>query len=363
MASIRKRTLKDGTEYWAVLYRRNGKQTSTSFGDPDTAVKFTKLAETVGIEAALRTVAADGGSSTAMTVQEWLTHHIDLLTGTDQNTAAKYRSYVQNDIAKPLGAIPLSALERDDVARWVQAMKATTTRRGTPPSAKTIRNKLMFLSGALNDAVATGRLASNPASGIGLPRDDDPHEPRFLSRPEFDTLHDAVTGHWQSLVRFLVVSGCRFNEATALTPADINTDEGTVRIRQSWKHGTGGYRLGATKTDGSRRTINVPASMLDLLDLSGEFVFLNRDNGPVRIHGFIRRVWDPAVLRSRLEPKPTPHDLRHTCASWMIQAGVPLPVIQKHLGHTDIRTTIGTYGHLDRSSMRAAADALEKMLA
>ena len=39
------------------------------------------------------------------------------------------------------------------------------------------------------------------------------------------------------------------------------------------------------------------------------------------------------------------HDLRHTCASWMIQAGVPMPVIQQHLGHESIQTTIGVYGN------------------
>ena len=42
----------------------------------------------------------------------------------------------------------------------------------------------------------------------------------------------------------------------------------------------------------------------------------------------------------------------------MIAAGVPLPVIQQHLGHESIQTTIGVYGHLDRRSARAAADAI-----
>jgi integrase len=46
----------------------------------------------------------------------------------------------------------------------------------------------------------------------------------------------------------------------------------------------------------------------------------------------------------------------------MIQAGVPLPVIQQHLGHESIQTTVDVYGHLDRRSVQAAADAIGEAL-
>jgi integrase len=46
----------------------------------------------------------------------------------------------------------------------------------------------------------------------------------------------------------------------------------------------------------------------------------------------------------------------------MIQAGVPLPVVQQHMGHESITTTVGIYGHLDRRSMAVAAEAIEAMI-
>ena len=47
----------------------------------------------------------------------------------------------------------------------------------------------------------------------------------------------------------------------------------------------------------------------------------------------------------------------------MLQAGVPLPVVQDHMGHESITTTVAVYGHLDRRSMQVAADATALALA
>lgn len=106
------------------------------------------------------------------------------------------------------------------------------------------------------------------------------------------------------------------------------------------------------------------------------FTVLTRRPGRARSHGFSRRVWAPALERAwpsveeNGEPitdkskilRPRIHDLRHTCASWLIQAGVPMPVVSQHLGHESINTTISLYVHLDRSSMKSAADAIASAL-
>jgi integrase len=85
----------------------------------------------------------------------------------------------------------------------------------------------------------------------------------------------------------------------------------------------------------------------------------------VRIYGWRENVWYPAVEKARargLRKKPRVHDLRHTCASWLIAAGIPLLVIQHHLGHESISTTVNLYGRLDRRSHEAAAAAIHSAL-
>jgi integrase len=375
MASLRSRARKNGTPYYAVLYRLQGKQTSTSFDDFESASKFCDLATKFGPENALSTLKVDTTLAT-LTVAQWLKHHVEHLTGVDPNTVAKYRAYVRNDLSESLGSLPLTALTRDHIARWIKGMQQPSA-DGKAARAKTIANKHGFLAGALNVAVTAGHISANPCVGIGLPRDDDPREMVFLTREDFVHLLSHVTEPWQPMVEFLVASGARWGEVTALRPSDVNRHNGTVRISRSWKQDTaGGYRLGAPKTKKGNRTINVPMATLDKLDFSKDFLFTNRVGGPVRAQGFSARVWAPALKRAwpsvdeNGEPvkdlskllRPRIHDLRHTNASWLIQANVPLPVVQQHLGHESITTTVNTYGHLDRRSMEAAADVIGNVL-
>ncbi|APE16180.1 hypothetical protein BOH72_14095 [Mycobacterium sp. WY10] len=368
MASIRKRTRKDGVDMWAVLYPLDGKQTSTTFPDRSDAEKFRDLVNLVGGERAQEKFGVPPVKSApkgqSQTVGEWLEHHITHLTGVEPRTRSEYRRYAQRDLAS-LAAIPLASLSRDDVATWLN---------GQEGSAKTIANKHGFLAGALKAAVDVHKIPSSPCEGIRLPssRQGPPKADRemtFLERDEYKAIRDALPERHHPLADFLVTSGARFSEATALTPAHINRKDNTVRIRQAWKkQPRGGYKLGPPKTPKSRRTINVPEAVLDALDYSGEYVFTNSHGNPLFIEAWREHTWYPAVAKARIddEPlikKPRVHDLRHTCVSWLITAGVPLPVIQLHLGHESIRTTIDRYGHLDRRAGVGVADAMAAALA
>jgi len=371
MAWVKPRKRQDGSVYFSVFFRElnhdTGKrqQTSISWDDLNEAEHCRQLIDQVGPEKAreiLRIVQTPGR---VQTVRQFLTKHIDHLTGVEQGTIARYKAYVRNDIGPTLGEIPLTALSRDDVARWIARMGADGT------SGKTVANKHGFLAGALNAAVRDGHLKANPCDGNRLPRWDR-EDMTFLEPHEFKLLLTSVPGYWQPLVEFLVSSGCRWSEATALKPPAVNLTAGTVRITKAWKTGDGGYTLGVPKTKMSVRTINVPTRVLEQLDLTGEWVFTNSGrgrhgdvDGPVRIHSFHPNVWTPALARAAaagLTKKPRVHDLRHTCASWLIQAGRPLPAVQAHLGHESIQTTVGVYGHLDRSSGQGNADAIANLL-
>ncbi|KZM68403.1 tyrosine-type recombinase/integrase [Nocardia terpenica] len=355
-----------------MLFRHHGKQSSQSFDDPVAARRWQLLLDQVGPDKALEVLAAEAsGTMAPVTVAEWAEHYIGHLTGIGRKALHDYRTYVRRDIAPVMGQLPLLAVDRDVIAEWVNGLES----KGL--AAKTIANKHGFLFAMFKAAVADGKIPTNPCAGTRLPRSLAP-EMVFLTQDEFAALHDAMTERYRVLLRLLVASGARLGEVTALTVGDIDPDRQTARISKAWKpDGRGGAILGPPKTRRSLRTVNLPAELITDLRLdrpAHQLLFENARGGPVR-QDTLRSRWNAAirslvhlddrgrVVTDHLHGKrPRIHDLRHTCASWMIAAGIPLPVIQAHLGHESIKTTVDTYGHLDRHAHASAAAAIAAML-
>lgn len=281
-----------------------------------------------------------------------------------------------NDITPIVGQIPVTQLGRDDIQILVTVMgtrapKRTSTRGGTTLSKKTIWNELAPLSNALDCAVTEGLIASNPCNDITFtpppalvnPDDyDDGDEMNILEIDEFDSVYAAIDPYYRPLIRFLVHSGCRWAEATALRPSDANRRTNTVRIARAWKGANStNATLGQPKF-GSKRTIQVPADVLADLDYSGKWLFTKHTAPgvePVKNYTFSPDYWHPALVKAKLGKPVRIHDLRHTCASWLIAAGWPPPDVMEHMGHRSVTTTM-IYTHTVKST---AADLAAKAAA
>ncbi len=379
MASIYTRPRKDGTVAVQLKWRRNGSWESVTFDDYATAVEYQKLIDRVGAEQMLKVLAAKTGVTQGRdepSIEAWCTRYVKNLTGVSTGTRSDYERYIRNDLAV-IGPLPLSVvMDGETIPGWVNGLQT----KGNAP--KTIWNKHGFLSGALSAAVPK-YLPRNPCDDTRLPQRDDA-EMVFLEAVEYAALRGAMTDRWKPITDFLVMSGARFGEVTALTVADIDSDKLTCRINKAWKS-TGNSRrpeLGPPKTKKSKRTINIPAEAIDLLNLDrapGELLFhttAGKNAGPrtpILRHLYLQ-AWTRTLAKlQRPGPdgkvgdplhgkRPRPHDLRHTCVSWMIHEGVNFKAIQEHLGHESITTTMDRYGHLDREAGARAAAAISNRL-
>jgi len=396
MASMTRHVAKDGHETWKVRFREGGrtsKNGSRTFESDAGAIAFEKLVREVGGKRAVEILDARIGAAVGTpTVAQWCTRHIGALSGTQPDTIERYKAYVRNDLGD-LGPLPVDAVTHEDVARWVNAM-AKKTWRGKPTSGKTIKNKHGFLSAAFARAEAQGLVPANPCKGTRMPRTVT--EPMvFLTHDEYTRFLGCVTPHWQPLVEFLFSTGLRWGEATALQIGEVDLERATATVVRAWKRGR---VLGVPKSSKSRRTVALPPETVELLaplvkSRGGDaYVFRNTLGGPVRHQAFHDNVWQPAVrlangedaqrdgakrvgrrrdadgnvlqpLVPSLGKRPRIHDARHTNASWLLGAGVPINYVQAHLGHESITTTVDRYGHVMPAAQLAIRTAISGALA
>lgn len=385
----------DGGETWKVRFREGGRgsrQTSRTFQTERAASAFARLLADVGPVRAVEILDARAGAKEGMpTVAQWCTRHIDSLTGVGESTIATYRGHVRNDL-RELGPLPVDAVSHDEIAAWVNAMTAETVRGGRPISGKTIQNRHAFLSGAFRRAVRAGLIASNPCEGTRLPRTE--REPMvFLTHEEYTRFLDCVAPRWQPLVVTLFSTGLRWGEATALRVGDIDLERATITVERAWKRSG---KIGPPKSRKSRRTVALAPEIVEVLRPlvqsrpASEYVFTNGDGDAVKHRTFSKEVWAPAVrlangqsaqpakgrvtvprgpdgepiasLDPPLGKRPRIHDARHSNASWLLGAGVPINYVQAHLGHESITTTVDRYGHVMPAAQLAIRAAISSAL-
>ncbi|MFH5825014.1 tyrosine-type recombinase/integrase [Georgenia sp. AZ-5] len=353
----------DGSVAYKVLYRHNGKQTSATFDNPQARTHFLRNLDAFGPDVAVEILDSSHPDEAPLTLTQYARKHVANLSGIGEATRERYGAFIRRDLARI--DLPLDAITPAVVAGWVNGLE----RAGA--SGKTIKNKHGFLSGVLEGAVRDGHLSANPCKHTRLPRTLQRDEMTFLTPGEFAVLADAVPAYWRPLVTTLVGTGLRVSEATALQVQDVDLDNGTVRVVRAWKRATDGtgWRLGPPKSKKSRRTVALSTQVRDLLvplvdgRAPGEFLFTNRAGRPVRLNTWFKGVWQPALKRAHLGKPLRIHDLRHTCASWLIAGGLDLLTVQYTLGHESLTTTSDRYGHLMPERRQAAAAVMTMALA
>jgi integrase len=353
MSSIEtRRSPANGTVSYRVRFRHQGKNMPVTFLTLEQAQTWRAVLDTVGPDLALRLL-KEPERPQSQTVADLIDHHIDHLTGADEGTRHRYRTLADQHLRERFSLVDAIGLTADDVRRWVNDARL---KNGKPPAPKTIRNWHALLSAALDSAAVRGAIPGNVARGVKLPRVDAEggEEKVFLTREEFSVIYGETPEQWRPLVLLLALTGMRWGEATALTVGALDQRTHSARIHTAWKQSG---KTGAPKSPKSRRTAAVPAEVFDAIEplLEGkgpsELIFLSPRGKRVRSGNFYNSVWKGIVERAEpaIGKRPRVHDLRHSFASWAIQANIPLPVIQRQLGHEKIETTVGTYGHLARS--------------
>ncbi len=204
----------------------------------------------------------------------------------------------------------------------------------------------------------TGKIPYNPAERLVSPKTGR-HLPEVLSFDEIEQMIDALESgamnidehlvrRNRAIIEVLYGSGLRVSELVNLKFSDIRFDEGFMIIR-----GKGDKQRMVPVSDMSVEQIHLYEPLRNKLDIKkGEedFVFLNR-RGAHLTRTMVLIMLKNLALLAGIKKTISPHTLRHSFATSMLEGGANLRVIQMLLGHEQITTT-EIYTHIDNQRMR-----------
>lgn len=353
MATIESYENNSGTTLYLVRYRMpNGRQTMKR------GFRTKKLAEAWGVEVEGNKMRGEyvqpslGRIMVAELASGWLARK-------EVSTAPSHYRMLESawrvHVKPAWGTVPVADIDQAGIEDWIADMG----RRGA--GATTVLRAFGVLSGILAAAVKARRLASNPAKGVeGLPRKL-ARRHVYLSADDVARLADEAGQH-RTLVLTLAYCGLRWGEAIAVKVRDVQFLRRRISISENAVQLSVNHAVGPTKGR-KARSVPVPTFVLDEISVQcqgkqpDDLVFPGGDGGylprPKSNGG-----WFAAAVKRGKVQAITPHDLRHTCASLAVAAGVNVLALQRMLGHKSATMTLDTYADLFDDDLDAVATTL-----
>jgi len=311
-----------------------------------------------------------------VTVAEHLRAWLDADTALSAKTKERYRQLAEQQIIPHLGGTLLQKLRPAHIQDWHGTLLKAGGKGGAPLSARTVGHAHRVLHTALARAANIEIVARNVASVVRPPKVE-AREVQILTGRQIAEVLARLDGHTlRPVVIVAVGTGMRRGELCALRWSNVDLDGATIKVERSLEQTREGLRVKAPKSRYGRRTIGIPASVVEALRLHrlrqteqrlalgegrlspDDLVFTTMPCGRPLSPDNLSRDWRRAVMALKL-PLVMFHALRHSHASALIAAGIDVLTISRRLGHGTPAFTLTVYGHLFGDTDAAAARAID----
>lgn len=298
-------------------------------------------------------------------LEGWLEHTAKV--GTEARTWTEYGRKLELYVYPAIGTKRLNDLQAQHLqALYARMLRTVSPRTGRPLSASTVKAVHRILHAALGERIAWKE--------IKLPKVED-YEAPVLEPEQVTVLLQAAQGTAYEPIWYLLAMALRPEEALGLRKQDLDFSRNRITVQEVIP--TKGPRTPkAPKTRRSRRTVQMPAQIMDLLEAycaeraevqlkAGGRVFCTDQGEPLSwsvVYRAWRRLWRDEAVRAAGIPYVHPYCLRHGFASYQIEEGVDLARISADMGHSNTGTTARIYAHKLRKTEGRTAETIGRLL-
>ena len=315
------------------------------------------------------------------TYQQWL----DRLKAVKETelTESEYDTFVARAsyFSKKFGNTPLNEIGQQAVQPVINEVFKCNPTTHKPSAKRTVERYLSAASAVFEYAIENRAVDFNPCRYVKIPKAAKTSERRALTTEERKWVEE--TPHRAQLPAMLMMySGLRKGEVTALLWSDIDFKNHTITVSKSYDFKQG--RIKSPKTASGVRVVSVPGKLIDYLKTQpkkGIYVVTTKSGRMMTLNAW-KSLWESYMLelnfrygkttekRERHDPRGqimaiepfTMHCLRHTFCTIMYEAGIDVLTAKEQMGHSDVKTTLAIYTHLDKVYKKKNISKLDEYL-
>ncbi len=295
------------------------------------------------------------------------------LTPNEYSTFYSRASY----FCEAFGKVPIKDITQQNIQPLVNNLYKCNPNTSKPSAKRTIQRYVSSMSAVFEFAIENRATDYNPCKYVKIPKQAEISERRALTLTERKWIED--TSHpAQTAAMLMMYSGLRRGEATALLWSDIDLKNNLISVTKSYDFKQ--KELKTPKTTAGYRTVAIPSKLSNYLSgvkRTSIYVIPHPGTGGTMTDKQWKNMWNDYLialnkkygtegkignsLAITIEPF-TPHCLRHTFCTIMYESGIDVLTAKEQLGHSDIRTTLAIYTHLDSQHKKKNISKLDEYL-
>lgn len=322
-------------------------------------------------------------SDDKITLQQWFYTWLfdfrinDLKPSSFERYEGIYRNYIKDSI---IGKKKLFDLRAADIQGYYNRL---IEEGKTPNSIKTL-NK--YLKACLSEALKQNYINKNYCALVTLPKIKENNDITVFTLEEQQKFIDIINGHrLKALFIFALGTGLRVGELLALKWSDINFNNNTVSVNKSIKRVVEISKDGSRKsilleqtpkTNSSIRIMPIPSNIIKELEVHREKQNIEKENsknlyidndlifatdlGNYIDNKNLTKTYKRLLDKANIDYKKF-HSLRHTYATRLFEADIPIKSVQILMGHSDISTTMNIYTHVMPEKLSSDVEKINKL--